>query len=100
MTTILVFLFYSFVLLLPKLTREVIEPSQKVCEEPSERVCPTCSFEHLIKNSSVHNGKPKHQCKNCGRKFVDNPTKTTVSEEIKQFIDRLLMERISRSRNC
>jgi len=34
-------------------------------------------------------------CISCGRQFVVNPTKTTVSEEIKQFIDRLLLERIS-----
>ncbi len=95
MTTILAFLLYSFVLLLSKLTRESIELSQRVCEEPSERVCPTCGSEHLIKNGSVHNGKPKHQCKSCGHQFVVNPTKTTVSQEIKQLIDRLLLERIS-----
>jgi transposase-like protein len=50
---------------------------------------------HLIKNGSVHNGKPKHQCKSCGSHFVDNPTKTTVSSATKQLIDRLLLERIS-----
>ena len=50
----------------------------------------------MIKNGSVHNGKPKHQCKkSCGYQFVDNPPKTTVSLETKQLIDRLLLERIS-----
>jgi len=43
----------------------------------------------------VHHGKPKHQCKSCGRQFVVNPTKSSVSEGIKQLIDRLLLERIS-----
>jgi len=95
MTTILAFLLYSLVLLLSKLTRESIELSQRVCEEPSERVCPTCGSEHLIKNGSAHNGKSKYQCKSCGHQFVVNPTKTTVSKEIKQLIDRLLLERIS-----
>jgi len=95
MTTILAFLLYSFVLLLSKLTREPIELSQRVCEEPSERVCPVCGSEHLIKNGSVHNGKPKYQCKSCGRQFVINPTNSPVSQEIKQLIDRLLLERIS-----
>ena len=95
MTTILAFLFYSFVLLLPKLIPEVIEPSQKICEESSEQVCPTCSSEQVIRNGSVHNGKPKYQCKSCGRQFVVNPNKTTVSLEMKQLIDRLLLERIS-----
>ncbi|WP_317110610.1 IS1 family transposase [Chroococcidiopsis sp. SAG 2025] len=58
-------------------------------------MCPTCDSEHLIKNGSVHNGKPKYQCKTCGHQFVVNSTKTTVSQEIKQLIDRLLLERIS-----
>ncbi|OWY64263.1 IS1 family transposase [cyanobacterium TDX16] len=60
-----------------------------------ERACPACGSRHLIKNGSVHNGKSKHQCKSCGYQFVDNPTKTTVSRETKQLIDRLLLERIS-----
>jgi len=34
-------------------------------------------------------------CISCGRQFIDNPTKTTVSQEIKQLIDRFLLERIS-----
>ncbi|MBV8882910.1 MAG: IS1 family transposase [Chroococcidiopsidaceae cyanobacterium CP_BM_RX_35] len=95
MTTILAFLLYSFVLLLSKLTRESIELSQKICEEPSGRVCPTCGSEQLIKNGSIHNSKPKYHCKSCVHQFVVNPTKTTVSEETKQLIDRLLLERIS-----
>jgi len=49
----------------------------------------------LIKNGSVHNGKPKYRCKACGHHFVINPTKTTVSQEKRQLIDRLLLERIS-----
>lgn len=61
----------------------------------TERGCPTCGSRHLIKNGSVRNGKPKHQCKNCGRQFVVNPTKTTVSTQTKQLNDRLLLERIS-----
>ncbi|MDZ4872200.1 MAG: hypothetical protein CLLPBCKN_001588 [Chroococcidiopsis cubana SAG 39.79] len=73
MITILAFLFYSFVLLLPKWTPEVIELFQKICEEPSERVRPTCNSEQMIKNGSVHHGKPKYQCKSCSRQFVDNP---------------------------
>ena len=95
MTTILAFLLYSLGLILSKLTRESIEPSQKICEEPLERVCSTCGSEQVIKNGSVHNGKPKYQCKTCGHQFVVGLTKTTVSKETKQLIDRLLLERIS-----
>ena len=77
------------------IARESVELSQEKCEELPERVCPNCGSMHLIKNGSVHKSKPKHQCKSCGRQFVDNPIKTTVSKEIKQFIDRLLLEKIS-----
>ncbi len=49
----------------------------------------------MIKNGSIHNGKPKRQCKECGRQFVINPTNKTVSDETKQLIDKLLLERIS-----
>jgi len=91
----LAFLLYSFVLLLAELTRESIELSQRVCEEPSEQVCPTCDSEYLIKNGSVHNGKPKYQCKICSRQFIAGPAKTTVPKETKHLIGRLLLERIS-----
>jgi len=64
-------------------------------EEPLARVCPRCGSDNLIKNGSIHNGKPKYQCKDCGRQFIDNPTKNTVSPETIQLIDRLLLERLS-----
>jgi transposase-like protein len=57
--------------------------------------CPKCGSCHTIKNGSTHNGKPKRKCKDCGRKFVINPTNKTVSDETKQLIDQLLLERIS-----
>ena len=89
MTTILAFLLYSFVLLLSKLTRESIELSQRICEKPSKQVCPNCGSKHLIKNGSVHNSKPKYQCKSCSRQFVVALTKTTVSQETKQLINEV-----------
>lgn len=78
-----------------KVVREPVKLFQVKNEQLPEGVCPTCGSRHLIKNGSVHNGKPKYQCKSCSRQFVVNPTKTTVSQEIKQLIDRLLLERIS-----
>ncbi len=95
MITILACLLSSFVIWLSNIIREPVELSQVKCEELPGRVCPTCASKHLIKNGSVHNGKSKHQCKNCGRQFVVNPTKTTISTETKQLIDKLLLERIS-----
>ncbi len=93
MTTIVAFLLSSFIVLLSNVVRESVELPQKKCEEIPEQTCPFCGSRHLIKNGSVHNGKSKHQCKSCGYQFVDNPTKTTVSSETKQLIDRLLLER-------
>lgn len=95
MTTILAFCLSSFLVLLSNVARESVELSKGKCEELSERVCPACGSGHLIKNGSVHKGKPKHQCKTCGCQFVDNPTKTIISSATKQAIDRLLLERIS-----
>ncbi len=95
MPTILAFLLSLFMILLPNVVRESVELPQGKCEEIPNRACLVCGSKHLIKNGSVHNGKPKHQCKNCGYQFVANPTKTTVLSETKQLIDRLLLERIS-----
>ncbi len=57
--------------------------------------CPRCGSYHTIKNGSTHNGKPKRQCKDCGRQFVINPNNQTISTEKKQLINKLLLERIS-----
>ncbi|MFM6377302.1 MAG: hypothetical protein ACKPH1_28450, partial [Microcystis panniformis] len=57
--------------------------------------CPNCGSHYMIKNGSIPKGKPKRQGKECGRQFVINPTNKTVSDETKQLIDKLLLERIS-----
>ena len=33
-------------------------------------------------------------CKDCGRQFVLNPTKKTVTEKTKERIDKLLLEKL------
>jgi IS1 family transposase/transposase-like protein len=62
---------------------------------PPPPPCPSCGSHQTIKNGSTHNGKPKRQCKDCGRQFVINPNNKTISPETKQLIDKLLLERIS-----
>lgn len=94
MSTILAVFLFLFMVLFSKVVREPVKLFQLENEELPERICPACGSDHLIKNGS-HNHKPKHQCKNCGRQFVVAPTKTTVSAATKQFINRLLLERIS-----
>ena len=57
--------------------------------------CPKCQSTQFIKNSTIHNGKPKWKCKACGRQFVVDPSQRRISDETKQRIDKLLLERIS-----
>jgi len=60
-------------------------------EKPS---CPNCGSSHVVKNGRIHNKKQKYQCQNCKRQFIENPTKKVISAEIKELIDRLLLEKI------
>ena len=57
--------------------------------------CPNCQATQIIKNGSIHNGKPKWKCKVCGRQFVANPSQQRITVETKQLIDKLLLERVS-----
>lgn len=59
------------------------------------KTCPDCNSNDCVKNGSIHNGKPKNQCNDCGRQFVDDPENALVSEETKELIDKLLLEKIS-----
>jgi len=56
--------------------------------------CPKCNSQNTIKNGSIHNGKPKFMCNNCGRQFIENPTKKVISKEIWELVDKLLLEKI------
>jgi insertion element IS1 protein InsB len=57
-------------------------------------VCPSCESERVVKNGRIHNGKQNHKCKACSRQFVMNPTKKTISEETRERIARLLLEKL------
>lgn len=56
--------------------------------------CPNCQSNRIVKNGSLSNGKQRHKCKDCGRQFVLNPQKQPISDETKDLIDKLLLERI------
>jgi len=58
-------------------------------------VCPKCQGTQAVKNGTIHTGKSKWKCKECGGQFVVNPTQRRISDETKQTIDKLLLERIS-----
>ncbi|MBJ7899138.1 MAG: IS1 family transposase, partial [Cyanobacteria bacterium RI_101] len=43
--------------------------------------CPHCHSQKIVKNGSIHNGKKKYRCKNCGRQFIENPTKKYIDDQ-------------------
>ena len=57
--------------------------------------CPQCGATHVIKNGRIHTGKPKYQCKACGRQFVEAPQWREISDATKALVDRLLLEKVS-----
>ena len=57
--------------------------------------CPDCNSIHVVKNGHIHNGKQNFLCRNCGREFIENPIQKRISQETKEMIDKLLLERIS-----
>ena len=62
--------------------------------------CPSCHSEKVVKNGRSRHGKQSYRCRGCGRQFVLDPQWQLISEEMKGMIDRLLLEKISRRRNC
>jgi len=57
--------------------------------------CPGCYSQDLVKNGFNVLNKQMYRCKECGRQFVLDPTKSVISDEKKKLIDDMLLERIS-----
>ncbi|MFH0924257.1 MAG: IS1 family transposase [bacterium] len=57
--------------------------------------CPSCQANKIKKNGHIHNGKQNYQCKNCGRQFVVDNQKKSITIEQRETIKKLLLERIS-----
>ena len=58
-------------------------------------VCPRCQSPEHKKNGHIHTGKQNHQCKDCGRQFVQCFEQYLVSDDTRALIERLLVERLS-----
>lgn len=58
-------------------------------------ICPRCHSHYTVKNGRIHNKKPKYQCQDCRRQFVEESTKKVIAQETFELIDRLLLEKIS-----
>lgn len=57
-------------------------------------VCPKCGKNKIVKNGMTGYGKQNYRCKNCGRQFVRDNKKKTISQQTKDLIDDLLLEKI------
>jgi transposase-like protein len=57
--------------------------------------CPNCASAKPVKNGGIHNGKQRFKCHECGRQFVEQPSKKVIDQATRSLIDRLLLERIS-----
>jgi insertion element IS1 protein InsB len=58
-------------------------------------VCPQCGSPKYKRNGHIHSGKQNHQCKACGRQFVECFEQYLISDNTRVLIERLLLERIS-----
>jgi len=56
---------------------------------------PRCGDAHVVRNGTLHFGSPQLLCRACGRRFVAEPRKRPVSDERKDLVRRLLLERMS-----
>ena len=57
--------------------------------------CPKCQSSKFVKNGRTHYGKQRFRCQDCGRQFVNNPSRQPVSQEKRDLIDKLLKERLA-----
>ena len=55
--------------------------------------CPRCQLSHIKRNGHTYYGKQNYRCKLCDRQFVVRGE--TVSQEKRELIKSLLLERIS-----
>ena len=57
--------------------------------------CPKCESQLIVKNGIARSGKQNYKCNSCRCQFVENPEHYHIPQETKDWIDRLLLERIS-----
>ncbi len=55
---------------------------------------PRCGSEQIAKNGHTHYGKQRFKCFNCVRQLVLNPRHQPVSQATRDFLDKLLLERV------
>ena len=56
--------------------------------------CPNCKATHVVKYGKTRSGTQNYKCRECGRRFVEHPTKKYLSQETWAQIDKLLKEKL------
>jgi insertion element IS1 protein InsB len=69
-------------------------PTETPAREPIP-ACPRCHATHVVRNGSTRSGSPNFLCRGCNRRFVAAPKRAPISEERRQLIRKLLLERLS-----
>lgn len=57
--------------------------------------CPSCGSSAFKKNGINRHGNQNHKCLDCKRQFILNPENKIISEETKELVRSLLLERLS-----
>ncbi|MCC3451911.1 MULTISPECIES: IS1 family transposase, partial [unclassified Microcoleus] len=59
--------------------------------------CPNCGSKEVSRNGKTRHHKQNYKCRKCGRQFVLNPAWKPITEEQKELMSRMLLERISQA---
>jgi transposase-like protein len=62
---------------------------------PERPTCPQCGVGPVVRNGANSAGTQTFRCNDCGRRFVADPQRRPVSEEMKAEVERQLGERVS-----
>src|SRR3954454_6614561 len=57
--------------------------------------CPRCHAAHVVRNGRTVAGSPNFLCRGCHRRFVARPKRDPITEERRELVRRLLLERPS-----
>ena len=62
--------------------------------------CPSCNSAAFVKNGFNRHGDQNHRCIECRRQFVLDPQNKIISDETKDMVRKLLLEKLSLQGIC
>ena len=48
--------------------------------------CPSCESKCVKRNGHIYNGKQNYRCLECGRQFVENPSKKMIDKDTRRKV--------------